>query len=94
MNNRWQEIRQLLVYVAFGVTALIVGIRFVLAPPSMYRHLDGSAMVVFGLSMLAGGDKWGLTESRHFLARTAGWIITAVFAGAMIVGGCLEFSGR
>jgi hypothetical protein len=94
MNNRWQEIRQLLVYVAVGIAALIVGIRFVLAPPSMHRQFDGSALVFFGIGTFAGGDKWGLTESRHFFARTAGWILTAVFAGAMIVGGCLEFSGR
>jgi len=94
MNNRWQEIRQLLAYVAVGIAALIVGIRFALAPPSMHRHLDGSAMVFFGLCMLASGDKWGLTESRHFFARAAGWILTAVFAGAMIIGGGLEFAGR
>jgi hypothetical protein len=28
MNNRWQEIRQVIVYVAIGIAALIVGMRF------------------------------------------------------------------
>jgi hypothetical protein len=60
----------------------------------MHKHLDGAAMVAFGIAAFAARDKWGLTESRHILARVTGWMIVVAFAGALIIGGCLEFVGR
>jgi hypothetical protein len=81
-------------YVALGSAVLVIAVRFAFASPSVYRQLDGVAMVLFGIGAFAGGDRWRFTDSRHLFARTAGWIITSVFAGALIIGGCLEFSGR
>ena len=86
--------RKLIQYVALSGAVLIIGIRFALAPLSMHRQFDGSAMVLFGVGALAAGDKWGLTRSRHVLARAAGWIIAGAFATALIIGGCLEFLGK
>jgi len=86
--------RRMIRYVALGAAVLLIAIRFAFASPSVHRQLDGAAMILFGIGAFAGGDRWRFTESRHLFARAAGWILTAVFAGSLIIGGCLEFSGR
>jgi hypothetical protein len=89
-RSAWQWVQ----YLALGTIALLLGARFSFASASVHKQLDGAAMVAFGIGAFAARDKWCLTELRHILARVMGWMIVVVFAGALIIGGCLEFVGR
>jgi hypothetical protein len=80
--------------VALCSVALLVGIRFFIAPPPVRNRLDGAAMVMFGIGAFASGDRWGFTESRKPGVRAVGWVIVLVFAGALVIGGYLEFAGK
>ena len=88
------SIRRSIQNVALCTAALLLAIRFFLAPPPVRNRLDGAVMVLFGIGAFVSGDRWGFTESRNPAVRAVGWIIVLVLAAAFVVGGYREFTGK
>jgi hypothetical protein len=67
--------------------AIVAAIGLLSASQPWKDLLVGMAGLLLGIAGLAGGDKWGFTESDRLLVRAMGWAITGVTAGAVMIGG-------
>jgi len=80
--------------VHYWAILLLIGCGLWLGPSALKRPLTAGGLVVLGIGGLAGGDRWGLTESESRSKRILGWGIVLVFAGALFLGAYREFIGK